>query len=323
MRTTATALIAAATTLSIHAAELRDASPSKLPRWRGFNLLEKFYFSGEQKPFLEADFRMISELGFNFVRLPMDYRGYISDKDWEKFDETPLSHIDQAIEWGGKYKVIVATVSSRATLTLSADGTEIAREEFIADPADKRWQKVEHMKRWDSYRADGAVELRMAVPDAATNLELRTVDGDWLSLKSIAIIAPDGSEAKVGLGTQWAEAAETLRYLPADKGGPLLGQPRGREWLRDEEIKPWRAFESKGGGVMVGEWGAYNKTPHKVVLPWAEACLRNWKEAGWGWALWNFRGSFGILDSERKDVTYEDYQGHKLDRELLEILQRY
>ena len=50
------------------------ATPEKLPRWRGFNLLEKFMLSGGRKPFLEEDFRLISKLGFNFVRLPMDYR---------------------------------------------------------------------------------------------------------------------------------------------------------------------------------------------------------------------------------------------------------
>jgi endoglucanase len=45
-----------------------------------------------------------------------------------------------------------------------------------------------------------------------------------------------------------------------------------------------------------------------------------WKEAGWGWALWNLRGSFGILDSGRRDVVYESFRGHKLDREMLELL---
>jgi len=34
--------------------------------------------------------------------------------------------------------------------------------------------------------------------------------------------------------------------------------------------------------------------------------LSLWKEAGWGWALWNLRGDFGILDSGRTDVKYED-----------------
>ena len=74
---------------------------------------------------------------------------------------------------------------------------------------------------------------------------------------------------------------------------------------------------------MVGDWGAYQNTPHPVVLGWAEDCLRNWQDAGWGWALWNFRGSFGIFDSGRKDVTYETFDGHQLDRKYLELLQRY
>jgi hypothetical protein len=39
-----------------------------------------------------------------------------------------------------------------------------------------------------------------------------------------------------------------------------------------------------------------------------------WKEAGWGWALRDFRGSFGVLDSDRADARYETFHGHKLDR---------
>ena len=35
-----------------------------------------------------------------------------------------------------------------------------------------------------------------------------------------------------------------------------------------------------------------------------------------GYALWNFRGGFGILDSERKDVDYVDYRGHSLIRNV-------
>jgi endoglucanase len=36
--------------------------------------------------------------------------------------------------------------------------------------------------------------------------------------------------------------------------------------------------------------------------------------------MWNFRGGFGILDSERLDVKYEDFKGHKLDRKMLEVI---
>ena len=73
--------------LSVSAA-LPEASAKQLPRWRGFNLLEKFMFWGQnpQPRYQEEDFKMIHDLGFNFVRLPMDYRFWIIDGDWEKIN---------------------------------------------------------------------------------------------------------------------------------------------------------------------------------------------------------------------------------------------
>ena len=74
--------------------------------------------------------------------------------------------------------------------------------------------------------------------------------------------------------------------------------------------------------MHVGEWGAYSYTPHTVVLAWMSDRLRNWQQAGMGWALWNLRGGFGLLDSDRADVVYEPYRGHRLDRKMLELLRQ-
>lgn len=52
----------------------------KLPRWRGFNLLEKFTLAGN-RPFREEDFDIIARWGFDFVRLPMDYRCWTDPDD--------------------------------------------------------------------------------------------------------------------------------------------------------------------------------------------------------------------------------------------------
>ena len=86
-----------------------------------------------------------------------------------------------------------------------------------------------------------------------------------------------------------------------------LGENRivDKETLAKEHIQPWKRLEQKGVGIHVGEWGAFNHTPHKVVLAWMRDCLALWKEAGWGWALWNLQGGFGVLDSQRADVEYE------------------
>ena len=61
----------------------RKLPGSSLPAWRGFNLLNKF--NGQNEPFAEEDFQWLAELGFNFVRLPMDYRMWIEEGDWRGF----------------------------------------------------------------------------------------------------------------------------------------------------------------------------------------------------------------------------------------------
>jgi endoglucanase len=92
--------------------------------------------------------------------------------------------------------------------------------------------------------------------------------------------------------------------------------------LAKDRIRPWKQLEQKGVGVHVGEWGAFNRTPHKVVLAWVRGCLALWKEAGWGWALWNLHSGFGVLDRQRSEVEYEDFCGYKLDRQMPEVLRR-
>lgn len=93
-----------------------------------------------------------------------------------------------------------------------------------------------------------------------------------------------------------------------------------RTYLQKVYVDLYKVITDKGVQVHVGEWGCFNKTPHEVALAWMTDCLAVWKQAGWGNSLWNLRGAFGVMDSERADVTYEDYKGHKLDRKMLELL---
>jgi endoglucanase len=103
-----------------------------------------------------------------------------------------------------------------------------------------------------------------------------------------------------------------------------LTDDRGQVWdrarLQREYVDLYKVITDKGVQVHVGEWGCFNKTPHAVALAWMTDCLAVWKQAGWGNAMWNLRGAFGVLDSERADVQYEDFKGHKLDRKMLELV---
>ncbi len=91
----------------------------------------------------------------------------------------------------------------------------------------------------------------------------------------------------------------------------------------EEYVAPWAKLAARGVGVHCGECGCYNKTPYPVFMGWFTAVMDILKEHGIGYALWSFRGSFGILDSGRTDIAYEDWHGHKLDRRLLDLLRSH
>ena len=81
---------------------------------KGFNLLGKFDVSWSNSGFTQKEFSVIHDLGFNFVRLPLDYRTYTPAGNWDLFSETQLVKIDQAIQWGEQYNVHVCINQHRA-----------------------------------------------------------------------------------------------------------------------------------------------------------------------------------------------------------------
>jgi len=104
--------------------------------------------------------------------------------------------------------------------------------------------------------------------------------------------------------------------------GTIDGKEYGRRQL-EEFYKPWTDLVNKGVGVHCGECGCWKKTPHEVFLAWFGDVVDILTKNNIGYALWNFRGDFGILDSGREDVNYTDWHGHKLDSKLLDLLKKY
>src|SRR5690349_18085768 len=69
---------------------------ASLPRWRGFNLLEKFVKrDGGNPPYRESDLAWMQEWGFDFARLPLSYLCWTDPSDWLKFREDELKDLDE------------------------------------------------------------------------------------------------------------------------------------------------------------------------------------------------------------------------------------
>src|SRR5688572_5442188 len=111
--------------------------------------------------------------------------------------------------------------------------------------------------------------------------------------------------------------------LPEPKWPGQVGDKYLSRGMLEEYYKPWIELTKKGVGVHCGECGCWNKTPHAVFLAWFNDVLSILHENKIGFALWEFVGDFGVLNSRREDVKYEDWHGQKLDRKLLDLLMKY
>lgn len=219
----------------------------------------------------------------------------------------------------GVLRLTVGKVSDFVSLHVRFDGRPVLDEDFLAVKGGGV-AEPEYQSQWRIYHTDYRRPVDVPVPEGVRMIRVEVGNGDWLTLDGVEFIDRHGQRALLAMVSEWGRRQPGVRL----DGMTLRADSEASDaWLRRELLEPWEPALRAGIPVFVGEWGVYNKTPHDVALRWMEDCLRLWKEQGWGWALWNFRGPFGVLDSDRPDVEYVPHAGHRLDARMLELLQRY
>ena len=335
-------------------------SAQDLPRWRGFNLLPKFsnnYRADRDTRFAEWDFRMMSEWGFDFARLPMDYHVWSKDGDPRVLDEAVLAEIDEAVVLGKKYGIHVNINFHRAPgycCNPPAEEMNVWTEQEPRDICALHWRAF--AKRYagipneelsfnlfnepkgigdDGFTVDAYREVVIQLTEAIWEEDAdRLVICDGYQWGRIAV--PELADLGVAQATRAYEPHWISHYgahwtgggnepaPPTWPGGPA-DQP-DTHWDIDnlrEYWRPWKELKDSGVGVHCGEGGPYSKLPHDVAMAWLEDFLTVLQEYDIGWALWTFRGAFGPLDNKREGVECEDVDGHQLDRTMLDLLQKY
>jgi aryl-phospho-beta-D-glucosidase BglC (GH1 family) len=123
------------------------------PRWYGFNLLEywstdpdwmKYFPFRNDGMFVEDDFRWTRDWGFNFVRLPMDYRFWTDPLDLMKIHEQKIEPIDRGIRLGEKYGVHVNLCLHRVPGYCILDGMDPALTGIHVTPEKTSFYKDPH-----------------------------------------------------------------------------------------------------------------------------------------------------------------------------------
>jgi len=377
-----------------------SSGAARNPGWYGFNLLEYFstdpdwmkYFPYRNDGmFLEDDFRWIRDWGFNWVRLPMDYRFWTDPNDLFSIREEKVLPIDRALRLGEKYGIHVNVCLHRAPgycildrLDEALTGIHVTREKTSLFTDDKTRDAFVYQWTYfaDRYKgmsndklsfnlvneplvpptAEEMAELKKAgkskPEDLASSEVMQRHGQDYVRVARAAIegirkhdlerlVITDGLRGATAVisglvDTHLFESCHT--YIPVQlthyqcewARGLLTGSEPSPTWpLKDaagtivadramltRTFKPWGELAAQGIPIHFGEMGCYKHTPPQVVLAWFNDTLNVLGGLHTGWALWNFRGPFGVLDTQRPGTKYQTWHGHQLDRPLLSLLQQ-
>lgn len=347
---------------------------NKLPRWKGFNLLDFFSPNpAHSRPATPEDyFRWMSDWGFDFVRVPMAYPYYlkfdrsrnITPEEVYQIDEQAVDRIDQLVAMAHKYKMHVSLNLHRAPgycinagfhepYNLWTDQAALDAFCFHWEMWAKRYKDVstkkvsfdllnepsmrEDMNDQHSKRSTVPGELYRKVAQAASEA-IRKVNPDRLIIADGNDVGnsviPEITDLNIAQSCRgynpgiishykapWAN--KDPEHLPEPKWPGQVGERYLSRAMLEAYYKPWIELAKQGVGVHCGECGCWNKTPHDVFLAWFGDVLDILHENKIGFAIWEFAGDFGVLDSGRTDIAYEDWHGHQLDRKMLNLLIRH
>lgn len=350
------------------------ATENKLPRWKGFNLLDFFSPNPQSSrpPTKEDYFKWMRDWGFDFVRIPMAYPYYldidrsrnIGPDDVYKINGQAVDKIDSLVALAHKYGMHVSLNLHRAPgycvnagfyepYNLWKDQAALdafcfhwnlwarryknvspARISFdlVNEPSMREDMNDQHSKRTPvpgaDYRRVAKAAAEAIRKENAGHLVI--ADGNEVGSKVI----PEITDLDIAQSCRGYYPGVISHYKapwamkdPEHAAKPVWPGKIGEEYFSRASLeafyKPWAELVEKGVGVHCGECGCWNKTPHDVFLAWFTDVVDVLTTHKIGYALWEFSGDFGILNSRREDIAYEDWYGHKLDRKYLEVLMKH
>jgi endoglucanase len=321
----------------------------------GFNFQWMFSWQEGHLP-AEPDLKaldFIAGLGFDFVRIPTDYRFWTRDFDYLHPDEAVFAYLDRYLE-ACRARRIQMNLNLHRAPGYCINRTDLEKHSLWTDKEAQDgfaflWETF--ARRYKGVpSADLSFDLLNEPPDIGRRGMTRENHAAVMRRTAAAIRAIDpGREIVIdgiyGGGVAVPELADLgvihsgrgyapmpVTHYKANWWSGSVGLPEpvypGTIWdgiAWDKEAlrsfyQPWRDLQAKGVSVHIGEFGCFNRTPNDVAMRWFTDLLGLYKEFGWGFSLWGFEGAFGIIQHGRPVAVYENYKGYRVDRALTDLI---
>ncbi len=284
----------------------------------------------------------------------------LTEEDVYRIDESTLELIDKAVAYGDKYGIHVCLCfhhapgyhigirkNSDEPFLLFRDQSAVDAFTFHWELFTKRYQGIDKSKLsfnlfneapWPNDDFNGEVYKNRVIPAIKAIRKVspdRIIIADGAGAGNLCVpeLVPLGVHQSVHCYIPGNISHYKVDWMRDKTDWPEPKWPgalddAGYVWDRqrmEEFYTPWKRMIEQGVGVHMGETGGSNYLPYEVFTAWITDVLEMCQGMNIGYALWDFIGAskFGILDTERADIEYEDWYGHKLDRKLLTLLQKY
>jgi endoglucanase len=324
-------------------------------KYYGFNFQWMVSWNPAQKPEPpdERALDFLAKFGFNFVRIPVDYRFWTHNFDYFHPDESVFGYIDRYLEACRSRGIHMSLNLHRApgycTNRNDLERHNLWRDEVAQEALIFLWETfacryqglpasllsfdlINEPPAPGTYgmtRQNHAALIRRTVAairaiDPDREIVIDGLGGGYLAMPELAdlnVIHSGRGYHPMPISHHQANWWSEHAYAPEPTYPGLKWQ--GRRWdrtaLRDS-YKDWRAVERYGAQIHIGEFGCFNRTPNDIALRWLADLLNVFKEIGWGYALWNFKGPFGIVEHGRPGAKLELVDGYHVDRLLLDLM---
>lgn len=235
---------------------------------------------------------------------------------WATYYQSPLVFEGTFLK-DAKVTINVQQVSIQSRLQIKLDNNEIFSRSFIcsSDPGEDWTQII--LTQW-GYQNISGKDYSTVLPSDGTRLTIANTDGDWMSINKITISSGTGDIVIIPSNTTWGVKQETYKITSDGKITDAAGNPLATLRSLTSSLETARLENIP---VMIQEFGVFNQTPHSVTLDYLRDVVSVFNKNKLGYAMWNLIGTMGIIGSERSDMTYEQYRGKQLDREMTTILQ--